>query len=64
MTNVPRRALAAAIHYIVFIQRDARHTAGRRVAELVEVAGLRPDGSYDVRPVPLEAEPPSLAVAA
>ena len=52
VVNVPRRALAAAVNYVVFVRRDAHHPAGRRVAELVRVAGLRPDGSYDTRPVP------------
>ena len=64
VVNVPRRALAAAVNYVGFVARDAAHPAGRRVLELVRVAGLRPDGSYDVRRVPDEAEPPGLAEAA
>lgn len=47
--NVPRRAIASAIDLIAFIRRDASSPAGRRVTELVQVVGLRPDGSYDVR---------------
>jgi type IV secretion system protein VirB11 len=64
VVNVPRRALAAAVNYVAFVQRDAAHAAGRRVTELVKVVGLRPDGGYDVRRVPLDAAPPNLAEAA
>lgn len=60
--NVPRRAIAAAVNLIAFVRRDADAPAGRRVTELVRVAGLRPDGDYDVRPA-LDA-PPDLAAAA
>ena len=59
--NVPRRAIASAIDLIAFIRRDATSPAGRRVTELVRVAGLRPDGSYDVRPA---LDLPDLAAAA
>ena len=62
--NVPRRAIAAAVDLIAFVRRDADAPAGRRVAELVRVAGLRPDGSYDVRPVPGPGDAPDLAAAA
>ena len=65
--NVPRRAIASAVDLIAFIRRDAASPAGRRVTELVRVAGLRPDGAYDVRPVetPDDATaPPDLAAAA
>ena len=60
VTNVPRRAIAAAVDLIAFVRRDADAPAGRRVTELVRVGGLRGDGSYDVRPV---LDPPGLVAA-
>ena len=63
VVNVPRRALASAVGYVAFVAREAEHPAGRRVTELVEVRGLRPDGTYDLHAVPA-ADPPSIAEAA
>ena len=60
VTNVPRRAIAAAVDLIAFVRRDADASAGRRVTELVRVGGLQGDGSYDVRPV---LDPPGLVAA-
>lgn len=43
--TVPQRSIARAIGLIVFIERDAAHSAGRRVTGLTRPS-LGPDGNY------------------
>ena len=44
--SVPRRSIARAIGLIVFIERDAHHSAGRRVTGIARPS-LTPDGEYE-----------------
>ena len=65
VTNVPRRAWPPRSATSPSSNATPDTPPADASSELVEVAGLRPDGSYDVRPVPLEtAKPSGLAVAA
>ena len=44
--TVPRRAIARAVGLIVFIERDARHPAGRRVTGITRPS-LGTNGKYE-----------------
>lgn len=51
--HAPRSFVAQTINLCVHIQRDPKHPAGRSLSGIDRVSGLRPDGGWQLAPVPM-----------
>ncbi len=47
--RAPKELVAEAVDMVVFIQKDAKHPAGRRVAEVIQLLGLTPDNRWNIK---------------
>jgi type IV secretion system protein VirB11 len=56
ITTVSKPLMASAIHYLLFLRKSK---SGRHLEEILELHGVRPDGSYDLRPIDTPSSPPS-----
>ncbi len=49
--RAPKELIAEAVDMVVFIQKDSRHPAGRRVSEVIKLLGLTAQGNWNTQEV-------------